>query len=89
MIPTWTNYKRPAREPDPTPRAEKVASVIAERLKQHRDNLHLWQSGFLAPTEPDEDERAAVMRELRAAIFELEHLVERLGLDLEQKGGHG
>lgn len=51
---------------------------IDERLKQHRDNLALWSNGFLDPTEPDENERIAVMRELEAAIAELELMDEFL-----------
>ena len=47
---------------------------IAERLQQHYDNLRLWENGFLTPTEPDPEERAAVVRELKAAIAELEPL---------------
>lgn len=51
---------------------------IDDRLKQHRDNLAMWSNGFLDPTEPDENERNAVMRELEAAIAELELMDEFL-----------
>ncbi len=44
---------------------------INERLNQHSDNIAGWESGLLAPTEPDEEERLAVICELRAAVFEL------------------
>lgn len=47
---------------------------IAERLVQHTDNLRLWESGYLNPTEPDPQERECVIRELKAAIAELEGL---------------
>lgn len=53
------------------PTIERTPTDIRERIQQHRDNLALWESGYLAPTEPDEEERTAVMRELRAAIAEL------------------
>ena len=51
---------------------------IKERLTMHRDNLRLWQNGVLTPTEPDEEERTAVMRGLMGAINELEVLQEFL-----------
>lgn len=62
--------------------AVQIASIrrhLTERLNQHRDNLKLWESGFLTPTEPDEGERDAVMRELRAAIAECEMGLSKLG----------
>src|ERR1700681_515302 len=43
-----------------------------EKLAQHKDNLALWENGFLAPTEPDEQERECTIRELKAAISTLE-----------------
>lgn len=44
-----------------------------ERIAQHNDNLRGWREphGFLIPTEPDEDERRATVRELIAARDEL------------------
>lgn len=48
-----------------------VAQYISERIAQHTDNLHLWENGYLNPTEPDEQERECVMRELKAVISEL------------------
>jgi len=45
---------------------------VAKRLAQHLENLELWESGYLDPTEPDPEERDAVVRELKAAIAELE-----------------
>lgn len=45
---------------------------LLEKLEQHRENVRLWTGGFLAQTEPDPDERAAILRELKAAIFTLE-----------------
>ncbi len=45
---------------------------IQEKIEQHRTNLGLWQSGFLTPTEPDDEERRITKAELKAAIFTLE-----------------
>lgn len=59
-------------------------SHIEARLKQHSDNLHLWLSEALTPTEPEEEERAAVIRELRAAIVELQGIAQVL--DVEYSG---
>ncbi len=53
---------------------------IAERLAQHTDNLELWESGYLKPTEPDPHERECVIRELKAAIAELTALASMCGL---------
>jgi hypothetical protein len=52
------------------------AAAINFRLEQHRENLGLWESGFLAPTEPDPDERRRVMDHLRVAIHELEEVLK-------------
>jgi hypothetical protein len=51
---------------------------IQERLKQHRDNLELWENGVLTPTEPDEVERNLTKEGLRACIYELEELEKYL-----------
>lgn len=59
---------------------------IGERLQQHLDNLALWESGYLDPSEPDEDERACTVRELRAAIAELKPLAEMCGMWREPAG---
>jgi hypothetical protein len=53
---------------------------IAERLAQHLENLRLWETGYLTPTEPDARERECVMRELRAAIAELRALAGMCGM---------
>lgn len=53
-------------------------SIVRACLQQHRDNLELWQSGHLTPTEPDPDEREAVMRELKTAIHEPEWVLEQI-----------
>lgn len=67
-----------------------VRCHIGERLQQHYDNLRLWENGYLAPTEPDEDERRTVVRELKAAIAELEPLARMCGmLPPEQSGKAG
>lgn len=46
-------------------------SEVESRLKTHRYNLADWESGYLAPTEPDPDERQAVMERLKVAIHVL------------------
>ena len=53
-----------------------VRRWIEARLKQHADNLRMWQEpdGFLLPTEPDPEERERTRRELRAAMFELKNM---------------
>lgn len=48
-----------------------IAQYLSEKIAQHTDNLHLWENGYLTPTEPDEQERECVMRELKAVISEL------------------
>ncbi len=45
--------------------------LLDERIKQHTDNLELWNNGTLTPTEPSWEERDCVKRELRACIDEL------------------
>ncbi len=55
-----------------------VMNRARERLVQHEENLRLWGNGFLNPTEPDEQERSCIMRELRAAIAEINHLLNNL-----------
>ena len=49
-----------------------VNGHVVRRIAQHTANLDLWESGYLSPTEPDPSERESVMRELKAAINELE-----------------
>lgn len=55
-----------------------VRKFIQERLKQHADNLAMWQEpdGFLIPTEPDPEEREMVRQRLNAAIFEINKILE-------------
>jgi sugar phosphate isomerase/epimerase len=55
-------------------RLTRLEGSIRERLEQHKDNLALWESGYLNPTEPDPDERRATMERLRVAIEVLESL---------------
>lgn len=45
-----------------------------ERILQHAENLRLWREGFLDPTEPDPEERAAVKGRLEGAIHALEEV---------------
>lgn len=63
----------------PVALASCYAEAINFRLEQHRENLGLWESGFLAPTEPDPDERRRVMDHLRVAISELEEVLKEAG----------
>lgn len=58
----------------PPPSVESVKSVaeIREKISQHKDNLRLWRSGYLRPTEPDEDEVQLTMAGLKGAIYSLE-----------------
>ncbi len=56
----------------------RLESYLLQRIEQRRGNLRLWESGHLTPTEPDEEERAAVMRELRAAMAEAEEALKEL-----------
>lgn len=51
---------------------------VRERQEQHRENLRLWKEGTLTPTEPDPEERIAVVRELKASLAELAILEEIL-----------
>jgi hypothetical protein len=48
---------------------------IVSRIKQHEDNLEQWQSGYLTPTEPDAEERQAVMERLKVAIHVLKDVL--------------
>jgi hypothetical protein len=61
---------------------EAIARPIREKIAQHEDNLALWESGYLDPTEPDEDERRATIAGLRAASGSL-----RWALAIVEKGG--
>jgi hypothetical protein len=44
---------------------------IRARLAQHEENLCLWRSGYLTPTEPDPEERTITIKQLEAAIWTL------------------
>jgi hypothetical protein len=52
---------------------------VMERLVQHTDNLQLWESGYLSPTEPDPEERRLTVERLKAAIYELNLLAKMWG----------
>lgn len=56
---------------------------LEQRIKQHQDNLKLWESGFLAPTEPDPEERDVIMRELKACICECQQALALLPTNRE------
>lgn len=58
------------------PADEAIVVRIQERLKQHKENLTLWQYGILDPTVEDYAEKTGVMRDLRTAIYELETLLK-------------
>jgi hypothetical protein len=47
-------------------------SEIREKLAQHEENLRLWRSGYLTPTEPDPEERTIAVKQLEAAIWTLQ-----------------
>jgi hypothetical protein len=76
--------------------SDRLETVIRERLSQHRENLWLWQTGYLTPTEPDPEERQAVIDRLKVAIEVLETVLRDAGIDLyplatmleEVQGGH-
>lgn len=57
---------------------KQIIGELEERLKQHQDNLKLWENGLLTPTEPDEEERNCVMRELKASIFVLSDAIDKI-----------
>ncbi len=52
-------------------RIESIVKQIDERIQQHTDNLRSWKDGTLTPTEPDEEGREMIKRELLACIHEL------------------
>ena len=56
-----------------------IRRYVEERLDQHRENLRLWESGYLDPTEPEEEERTATKLQLKACIYELELLQKMAG----------
>jgi hypothetical protein len=60
--------------------SDSLERVIRERLAQHRENLGLWESGYLAPTEPDPEERQATMGRLKVAIEVLETALKDAGI---------
>jgi len=53
-----------------------LESVIRERIAQHQENLQLWETGTLAPTEPDPEERRQIMDRLRVAIEVLKTVLQ-------------
>lgn len=46
--------------------------ALRDKLFWHRENLRLWNNGWLTPTEPDEEEQRITIAELKAAIATLE-----------------
>jgi hypothetical protein len=68
---------------NPCPPSENyLEKIIRARLKQHRENLQLWESGYLKPTEPDAADRALTMFKLALVIDELESLLAEAGYDV-------
>lgn len=61
-----------------------ILKHIDERLKQHRDNLELWNNGTLTPTAEDEQDIELTKEGLKACIYELSELK-----DFIQKGAKG
>lgn len=53
-----------------------IETLLNERLRQHRENLKLWESGYLTPTEPEEEERWLIKERLKAVILEVEYLLK-------------
>jgi hypothetical protein len=76
-VPAAPDDEAHARTAWPATAAE-LLNLIDERLAQHRDNLRLWAEGYLDPTGPEATEREATVRELKAAVAELEALRKRL-----------
>jgi hypothetical protein len=64
----------------------KSKAEIREKLVHHETSLAQWESGFLAPTEPDDDERRRVMARLAAAIYTLYWVLD-LSQDTPNKTG--
>jgi hypothetical protein len=52
-------------------------SAIEMRLKFMEDDLRMWKSGYLAPTEPDPKERLLIMTRLAAGIYTLKMVLDR------------
>lgn len=61
-----------------TPEEQRIVNHVSRRLSQHRDNLRLWHSGTLNPTEPDEVARATCIGGLMGAENELQRIKELL-----------
>ena len=57
---------------------KQAVDYIEQRLKQHRDNLKLWEDGTLVPTAQDEQEVEITKEGLRACIYELVELTKFL-----------
>jgi hypothetical protein len=49
----------------------RTKAEIREKLAQLQENLRLWRSGYLTPTEPDPEERTIAVKQLEAAIWTL------------------
>jgi hypothetical protein len=53
---------------------ETLDHYLAEQLRYHRENLRLWEAGFLTPTAEDELEIETTKSGLRGAIYVLVEL---------------
>ena len=77
------------------PSGERWLLAVKRRIAQHRGNYDGWAervpgvgpaagplkpAGFLVPTEPDPEERAAIRERLMIAIEELGRLCDELGI---------
>jgi hypothetical protein len=49
----------------------RTVAEIREKLAQHEENLRLWRSSYLTPTEPEPEERTIAVKQLEAAIWTL------------------
>lgn len=75
--------KPPLEQPEAArtdPSRADLERYLLQRVQQHSENLQLWQSGYLDPTEPDGQERVCVMRELKACLFEIRTLARCFGM---------
>jgi hypothetical protein len=55
---------------------QKYIEEMEREKKQHLDNIRLWENSVLTPTEPDEEERSCVVRELKACVYTISRCQE-------------
>jgi hypothetical protein len=61
----WTPF---STLPDGTLRPMRDREAIEMQLHDYEISLELWRNGYLAPTEPDADERARIIERLKVGI---------------------